>query len=500
LQTSTLKNLLENTDNIRIGVIVNDVAEVNIDAKLISGVSQDGTMIELQNGCACCSLADEFITAVSTLLKKRKNPKYPQLDAVVIELSGVADPLAIRANWKAAVMSNHPATELADIQKVVTLVDSTTFGSDWMTQDIVGIREGWITDTRDCAGERQVTELLAEQVEAADLILINKVDMASDDEVTIASSVARSLNPKANIRTVAFGKISPRMVLLREQEKEEETELETHSHDHATNHKPDCQDPICTDATHSHDHTTHQTESHDPACTDVSHSHDHTVHESACQDPACMDATHSHDHAAHESACQDPTCTDPSHSHDHSHRNTHQDELNLTNFVYKRDRPFDTKRLLNLLNQWPVPIKDTLDLNLLQAAQESGYSVGKEVETGNPFLGVLRSKGFIWLAPLKWMGTSNDGYRHDTAMYWSQAGKHFGITAGGKWWSTIPKEQIKNFFPTDDEEYDRILREDFVSEEWGDRRQGKGNFWHACKEMLLGGKNLIICLFVSWMK
>jgi G3E family GTPase len=83
----------------------------------------------------------------------------------------------------------------------------------------------------------------------------------------------------------------------------------------------------------------------------------------------------------------------------------------------------------------------------------------------------LRSKGFCWLAPTKWSGPGADVWRHDTAMYWSHAGKHFGISAAGKWWGTISKEQMKQYFKDDPAEYARILSEDFVSEEFGDRRQ-----------------------------
>lgn len=122
-KTSALKNLLENRDGIRVGVIVNDVAAVNIDAKLIAnpgnsgedppppppqtgeaGAAEPGTAIdtdyggtvELQNGCACCSLADELLVSVQTLMDGR------DFDAVVVELSGVADPVAVKQNWEMA--------------------------------------------------------------------------------------------------------------------------------------------------------------------------------------------------------------------------------------------------------------------------------------------------------------------------------------------------------------------------------------------------------------
>ena len=102
-KTTTLQKLLTNNDNIKIGVVVNDVASVNIDSKLLSNPNNNiigEETIELQNGCACCSLADELLTSV----EKLTNNGERDLDHIVIELSGVADPEAVRNNWKNAEM------------------------------------------------------------------------------------------------------------------------------------------------------------------------------------------------------------------------------------------------------------------------------------------------------------------------------------------------------------------------------------------------------------
>ena len=122
-------------------------------------------------------------------------------------------------------------------------------------------------------------------------------------------------------------------------------------------------------------------------------------------------------------------------------------------------------------SQWPVPVKDTLDIKLLQEATTEGYDVdGKRVKN-SPFVGVIRSKGFCWFAPSKWAGANEDAWRHDTANYWSHAGKHFSITSAGKWWGSIPKARMKEMLSKNEKECDRILSEDFVSDEFGDRRQ-----------------------------
>ena len=262
----------------------------------------------------------------------------------------------------------------------------------------------------------------------------------------------------------------------------------------------ECTDPHCTDALHDHskvvpcasdcEHESHKVaasgvECTDPHCTDASHDHSKVVpcasdcaHEShqhshshaassTCNDPHCTDPSHNHEHA-----CNDPLCDDPSHSHSHSHA-TSTESLGISNFVYKAERPFNSQRLMMLLNRWPVPKKDILDMDFLKDVREGGNVdvFGNSLDE-NPFLGVLRSKGFTWLAPTQWTGIMEDAWRHDTAMYLSHAGRHMSIDSAGKWWATIPREQMDKFFEDDlAVEKERILKEDFVTEEFGDRRQ-----------------------------
>ena len=544
-------------------------------------------------------------------------------------VSGVADPKAIQNNWK---MAPSGIRQLADIAKVVTVVDAQTFGTDFMTWDMAQNRKGWVDPNDPCAGNMKVSELLAEQVEAANVILINKVDLATEDQVQVAAKVASALNDKANLQQVSFGNISPLQLLGFQLEEEEQTAVAcndphcsdaTHDHSHVVpcgsdcdheSHKKaatavECADPHCTDTTHDHskvvpcaddcDHDSHKkkaaagVECADPHCTDTTHDHskvvpcasdcDHESHKKAaagvecadphctdtthdhskvvpcasdceheshkkaaagveCTDPHCTDATHdhskvvpcasdceheshkkaaagvectdahctdaTHDHSkvvpcasdcdheshkhshSHAASCNDPHCTDPSHNHEHaaschdpncndpSHNHSHShatstDSLGISNFVYKAERPFNSQRLLMLLNRWPVPKKDILDKEFMEEVKQPGNVdvFGKSLDD-NPFLGVLRSKGFTWLAPTQWSGIMEDAWRHDTAMYLSHAGRHMSIDSAGKWWATIPREQMDKFFDGEmAHEKERILREDFVSEEFGDRRQ-----------------------------
>ena len=481
-KTSTLQNLLTNNGGLKIGIIVNDVASINIDAKLLANPSiSSGDTIELQDGCACCSLADELLTSVEKLMEGGR-----KLDAIVVELSGVADPVAVKNNWEQAVFGNHPATKLGvKLDKVVTLVDSSTFGTDWMTWDKGGDREAWGINPEDCEANKMVPELLAEQVEAADILIINKIDLAGEEQVAIATTLAQGLNAKAVIYKTKFGEVSVMQILQgdkvdRGEESKEDDCNEpgcadtSHSHSH-DDHGEDCADTACTDATHDHSHSNdHGEDCADTKCTDPTHDHSHdNDHEEPCAETACTDPTHDHSHShEHTEACADPVCTDPTHdhSHTHEHKSTSADKLGITNFVYKSDRPFNPSKLISVLNKWPVPIKEKLDFGQLAEAAEEGYNIdGKDEKS--PFVGVLRSKGFCWMAPTQWTGDNEDVWRHNTSMYWSHAGKHFGLSASGKWWGTIPKDTLKKYFILNMKEYERIIREDFVSEEFGDRRQ-----------------------------
>ncbi len=460
-KTTTLSKLLSNNDGLKIGIIVNDVASVNIDNKLLANPSiSSGETIELQNGCACCSLGDEFLLSVQQLT----NSGDRDLDAIVVELSGVADPINIKKNWEEALMIDHPATRSVKMDKIVTLVDSSTFGTDWMTWDVSADREGWVDPADSCgaASQRKVPELLAEQVEAADVLVINKIDLAGEEQVRVASALAKSLNDNAKVFQVEFGDIAVKEVLTAEventkEEKEVASEVKGDCHSHE----------------HSHGHGDHGEEvsSRSDDCHSHSHDHDHAKSAASSDGHEGHSHSHSHDHDGGE-VCNDPDCTDESHSHSHSHSHKDPSELGISSFVYKSDRPFEPTRLLTVLNKWPIPIKDELDLGLLRVAAEEGYNVdGVEEEEMSVFLGVLRSKGFCWMAPTKWAGANDDVWRHNTAMYWSHAGKHFGISTAGRWWGTLTKEQMKSYFTKNEKEYERIINEDFVSEEFGDRRQ-----------------------------
>ena len=228
-KTTTLQNVLQSPDhNLTIGVVVNDVASVNIDSKLLrssemqrpadtEGNNNANNVVEMQNGCACCSLSGELLPTLETLLDSRRDANKPKFDHILIELSGVADPLAVRAIFEQGAKDNHgvysgmrggPLAVWSEADeegskkgdtpvlskappRIVTLVDSSTFGSNFMTSDRVSDRPQWLMDEKSpsqknenvlteadlCLGQGVIAELLVEQVEGADLVIVNKVDL-----------------------------------------------------------------------------------------------------------------------------------------------------------------------------------------------------------------------------------------------------------------------------------------------------------------------------------
>ena len=111
------------------------------------------------------------------------------------------------------------------------------------------------------------------------------------------------------------------------------------------------------------------------------------------------------------------------------------------------------------------------ELSIAPPSSTGAAATVAEKDKNSPFVGVLRSKGFSWMAPSVLSGPFNDLERHDTVFYWSHAGKHFGLKEAGSWWASVGQDKMTEAFEGNTKEYDRILREDFVNGEWGDRRQ-----------------------------
>jgi len=206
-KTTLLRRLLENRRGLRVGVVVNDVAAVNVDAQLISSqvAGADGVEVaELQNGCVCCSLADDLFNSIAEILAR--SSKGRGFDHLVVELSGVSEPEAIRQNWRMAREIGHPAALRSEVARVVTVVDASRFGADWLDSGrSSAVRNEPAGDPAlQPAAQRSIVELLAEQIETADKVLLNKSDLAAEPELRTALSIVAGVNPRAEVLTSSF--------------------------------------------------------------------------------------------------------------------------------------------------------------------------------------------------------------------------------------------------------------------------------------------------------
>ena len=173
-KTTLLKHLLENTLGLKVG-IVSEVAEINIDAALVSTKTED--MIELQNGCACCSAAEELLRGVEKLMKIAAKRGVPW-DHIVIEASGVAEPRKVRGNFRTAQITQPKMLEGTMLHTMVTVVDGSTFLEEFQKrnklQERPDLGAGDYVDST-----RQVVDLMCEQIECADVLIISKVSSPS---------------------------------------------------------------------------------------------------------------------------------------------------------------------------------------------------------------------------------------------------------------------------------------------------------------------------------
>lgn len=126
-KTTVLQRILENKEGLKIAVIVNDVASVNIDSKLVSEGSIADGMVQLQNGCACCSLSEELLGAVSELVTLSDIRGEDSFDHIVVEMSGVADPKGMRSQFQEAIFYNMPIMDRVCLDTMLTVVDCSAY-------------------------------------------------------------------------------------------------------------------------------------------------------------------------------------------------------------------------------------------------------------------------------------------------------------------------------------------------------------------------------------
>jgi G3E family GTPase len=192
-KTTLLNHVLNNREGKRVAVIVNDMSEVNIDADLVrenGGLSQtEEKLVEMSNGCICCTLRDDLLIEVRRLAAEKK------FDYLLIEGTGIAEPLPIAATFSFRDENDMSLEDVSRLDTMVTVVDAVNLLNDYDSRD-------FLRDRGETAGEadnRTMVDLLVEQIEFADVIVINKVSDVTLDQLDKVRLVVRGLNADARI-------------------------------------------------------------------------------------------------------------------------------------------------------------------------------------------------------------------------------------------------------------------------------------------------------------
>jgi G3E family GTPase len=332
-KTTILNRALRNREGLRIAVIVNDMSEINIDAQLVrDGASLSRTeekLIEFTNGCICCTLREDLLLEVRRLAREQR------FDYLLIESTGISEPMPVAETFTFADDEGQSLGSYARLDTMVTVVDAAAFLRDFHSLDALVDREM----QAGAEDERTIVDLLTDQVEFANLIVINKIDLVPVDQLNQLEALLRQLNPAAQIIRASYGDVPLQAI------------MHTRRFDF----------------------------------------------DQAAQAPGWLAVMRGEEQPETE-------------------------EYGISSFVYRADRPFHPQRFLECIEQdWP---------------------------------GVLRSKGFVWLAS-----------RNDVMAIWSHAGGSCRVEPGGLWWAAVPREE----WPDEPE----LLQ--FVEQRWhpehGDRRQ-----------------------------
>jgi G3E family GTPase len=337
-KTTLLNHILANREGLRVAVIVNDMSEVNIDAQLVGSPlatpvaklsRTEEKLVEFSNGCICCTLREDLLEEVSRLAREDR------FDYLLVESTGISEPLPVAETFTFADEKGESLSALARLDTLVTVVDARNFLDDYCSRDELRDRGVGL----DADDSRDLVQLLVDQIEFANVLVINKSDLVAAEDVGYLEAILKKLNPAATIVQTSQGRLPLSCILG--------TKL-----------------------------------------FDM---------EQAAGHPGWL--------------AEAPGTHVPE-----------TEEYGLSSRVFRSRRPLHPQRFWDLV-------------------------------TGPTFKGVIRSKGFVWLAT-----------RSDWAGIWSSAGVVSSLQPGGTWLATSPQEQ----WP---EDLDPADVEAIWEEPWGDRRQ-----------------------------
>ncbi len=199
-KTTLIDRILHNQRGRRIAVIVNDLSEFSIDARLLGGahLKRHKDVIELKNGCICCSLRDDFTDHLTRIAESG------HFDYVLVEPTGISEPLPVAAGFFSDDEDGRSLDELVRVDAMITVVDALNFPQDFERSDTLVDRKVAL----DPADDRSVSDVLAEQVEFANVIVISKTDLVSEVDLRRLEAILHQLNPKAKLVQASHGLVS----------------------------------------------------------------------------------------------------------------------------------------------------------------------------------------------------------------------------------------------------------------------------------------------------
>jgi G3E family GTPase len=201
-KTTLLNHILQNREGKKIAVIVNDMSEVNIDAELVKqgGFSRtEEKLVEIQNGCICCTLREDLMKEVERLVEAG------DIDYIVIESSGISEPIPVAQTFTYIdEQLGIDLTKTCRLDTMVTVVDANRFWDDFGSGESLLDRQQAVDET----DAREVVDLLIDQIEFANVLLLNKVDLISAEEAEELEGVLKKLNSEAKIIQTTFGRVS----------------------------------------------------------------------------------------------------------------------------------------------------------------------------------------------------------------------------------------------------------------------------------------------------
>ena len=337
-KTTLLNQVLNNQQGYKVAVIVNDIGEVNVDARLIADgakITDTSSIVPLTNGCICCTLKTDLVRNIENIIKSGK------YDYIMIEASGVCEPMPIAQSLEQ--VGNGVLDNVVGVVDAARLVDEFAGGDLLLKED---------------KGEEDIESLLVQQIEFCSTLVINKKDLVNEEQFKKVRKVIEVLHPGVKIIETDHGKVDVGEVMGTGSfdfetvyasagwcKHLEEDEIDDDNDEHEEHH---------------HHHDEHEEHHHDDDDDDDEHEHHH----------------HEDEHEGHEHH---------HHHHEHRHEGESEDEYGIGTFIYYRRKPFDRQKLDSFADKWPRNIIRCKGLMWFSDEPEMAWvfeSSGRQIQAG----------------------------------------------------------------------------------------------------------------------